>query len=390
MQSRAARLTFGAVAWIAIAAAAIFLIDSERQLSERRVALRAFDLHAREAADALADARAAQQAYVAAGQDVAFWIPKVAGLLQSTTTTLDTLRQSTTDPDAGNSLLQASAGVTELRNVDKRAREYIRAGQPLMAGDVVFTEGGEVAAGAARQIEVARLGERQAFDAHEARLGRLEASALGAAAGISALILALLALGPTSKPAAVAPAIQVVEPSAPIALRPDLPRGSAPALRAAADLCTEFGRVNDLADLRTVLGRAADVMDASGVIVWVGNTSGADLRPVLAHGYSEQALARMPRVSREADNAAAAAYRTGEVQIVLSRPGNAHGAIVAPFLSADGTIGALTAEIKDGGEAADGVQALAAIFAAQLTGVLAASVSAQLSAPQAQDQVASA
>src|SRR5437870_11440777 len=31
---------------------------------------------------------------------------------------------------------------------------------------------------------------------------------------------------------------------------------------------------------------AASVMDASGVMVWVGGSGGADLRPVLAHGYS--------------------------------------------------------------------------------------------------------
>ena len=113
-------------------------------------------------------------------------------------------------------------------------------------------------------------------------------------------------------------------------------------------------------------------MDATGLIVWLGNASGADLRPVLAHGYSAQVLARMPTVPRSADNAAAAAYRTGVLQIVLARPGTSAGAIVAPLLSPEGCIGALSAEIAGGGEASDSVQALAAIFAAQLAGVLPA------------------
>ena len=122
-----------------------------------------------------------------------------------------------------------------------------------------------------------------------------------------------------------------------------------------------------------ILGRAADLLDASGLMVWMGTTSGGDLRPVLAHGYSSQMLARIPPVARSADNAAAAAYRSGTLQIVLSRPGVSIGAVVAPILSADGCIGALSAEIRGGGETSELVQALAAIFASHLAGVLATS-----------------
>ena len=57
------------------------------------------------------------------------------------------------------------------------------------------------------------------------------------------------------------------------------------------------------------------------------------------------------------------------MQIVQSRPGGAKGAIVAPILGAQGCIGALSAEIRGGGEASESVQALAAIVAAQLAGV---------------------
>jgi GAF domain-containing protein len=79
----------------------------------------------------------------------------------------------------------------------------------------------------------------------------------------------------------------------------------------------------------------------------------------------------MPPVQRSADNAAGAAYRTGKMQIVLSRPGGAPGAIVAPILTAEGCIGALSAEISGGGEASESAQALATIFAAHLATVLA-------------------
>jgi hypothetical protein len=122
-------------------------------------------------------------------------------------------------------------------------------------------------------------------------------------------------------------------------------------------------------------------MDASGLVVWLGSTEGADLQPVVAHGYSPQTVARMPAVSRSDNNAAAAAYRTGLPQIVRSTsgqgrgPGRPNGAIVAPMLAADGCIGALSAEIRAGGEESDRTRALVAIVAAQLTGLFAATTS---------------
>jgi hypothetical protein len=171
-------------------------------------------------------------------------------------------------------------------------------------------------------------------------------------------------------------------PPAPTAAKnvPVSPAPSALALKAAADLCTDFGRIHDLAELKTLLGRAARVMDANGLVVWLGNPAGADLQPVIAHGYSDQVLSLMRPIARTADNAAAAAYRSGALQIVTSRPNGPLGAVVAPLLSADGCVGALTAEVKDGGERSEQVQALASIFAAQLAGILGASTSAQTAA----------
>src|SRR5439155_25023625 len=142
-------------------------------------------------------------------------------------------------------------------------------------------------------------------------------------------------------------------------------------LRTAAQLCTELGRMGDPEELNTLMARAADVLNASGLVLWVGTPTGAELWPVLAHGYSPEVIARLPALPRSADNAAAAAYRTGALQIVLSRPGSSKGALAAPVLSADGCVGVLSAEIRDGGEASDAVQALSAILAAQLSGVLA-------------------
>ncbi len=386
MRSRAARVAISAIAWLAAVAAGVFLFYSEQQLAINRGALRAFDARTREATTALGDLRAAQQAYVAAGQGVAYWIPKVAGYVAAASQAITDLRTVAVDAPGRASLDDAAARLAELKTIDQRARDYIQAGQPVMAGDVIFTDAAQNIAEAHRYIESARDSARQFFDRSEADARRLEAAALGGAAVVA--LIAIVALVPAPRRAAE-PDVPVtglgLSGPADLSLN-DLPRRETPALpanvlsaravspilRNAAQLCTEIARVTSIQDLTILLGRAADMLDASGLVVWLGNPSGADLRPVLAHGYTDQALARMPTVPRGGDNAAAAAYRTGTLQIVLSRPGIPGGAIVAPLLGPDGCIGALSAEITGGGEGSEAVQALSTLFAAQLAAVLAA------------------
>jgi hypothetical protein len=378
MRSRASRLVFGAAAFLALVGAASFIVKSERQIARSKTSLRAFDVHAREASDGLAELRAAQQAYVAQGQDVAFWMTKVTAVLDGVVSKLASLHELPVDGNSRAALDSAAAAVAELGTIARRAREYVTAGQPLMAGDVIFAEGVEGAATAARQIETARQTEQVAFDAAEAAIRRNEALAAGGAAGLAILVILLLLPRPstTEADAAETPvAAAASTPARTIAPAP-APRVSASAttamnrqanvLKAAAGLATDFGRVRDVEELSRLLGRAATLMDASGVVVWLGSASGEDLAPTLAHGYNAQALSRMPHVPRSADNAAAAAYRTGQMQIVVARPGAASGAIVAPILSSEGCVGALSAEIVAGSEGAESVQALATIVAAHL------------------------
>src|SRR3954464_7489575 len=108
MRSQSARLTCIAVVWIAIGAVGSFLFSSHKQLESVSDARRAVDQHAREAADALADLRVGQQAYVASGQGVAFWMPKGATTTEAVNPALHALRQSTTTP-AGQSAADEAA-----------------------------------------------------------------------------------------------------------------------------------------------------------------------------------------------------------------------------------------------------------------------------------------
>jgi hypothetical protein len=394
LYSRALRLTFGALAWVAIGAAAFLFIRVEQQIDQRTSSLRAFDQHAREASDALVDARVGQQAYVAAGQGVAFWTGKTDAATQSATAALTALRESA-GAGARTAIDEATATIAEFSGIDTRARDYLKSGQQLMAGDVIFTEGGDAAATAVRQIETARQAHHQAVDVDVVALRKQQRLTAGVAAGFVGLIVLLLIPAPRAmafeatgdtgisiSPRTVEGSTSADAPApAPVVQMTVRAQGSV--FKAATDVSTDFGRVRDLDELTSVLGRAAEVMDASGLMVWAASATGSDLRPVLAHGYSAEMIARIHPVPRSADNAAAAAYRSGTLQIVLSRPGVSIGAVVAPILSADGCIGALSAEIRSGGETSEGVQALAAIFAAHLAGVLATTAPAEINEPKA-------
>jgi hypothetical protein len=387
LYSRALRLTCGLLALIVIGAAAFLLIRSEERVVQRTASLRAFDQYARDISSALVDARVGQQAYVAAGQGVEFWFGKTAASLQSATSGLTGLRE-VAGAGARTAIEQAETTIADFSAIDKRAREYLKSGQQLMAGDVIFTEGSDAAATAVRQIETARQVQHQEAEIEAAVIRKEQALTAGAAAGIVFLILLLLIPVPRSRlaasiadsnlsigPRASSPGVDNMVVSKPVQVPRPAPvlttHAQGVVLKAATDVVTAFGRVRDLEELTRVLGQAAEVMDASGLMVWVGSTAGDDLRPVLAHGYTEETIARFPPVPRTADNAAAAAYRSGAMQIVPSRRPGASGAVVAPILTADGCIGALSAEIRSGGETSQSVQALASIFAAQLAGVLA-------------------
>lgn len=467
MRASTAKLALGVAAWIALGAAAFVIVRSEQQLTVRRTAVRSLDVVAREASAALSSVKSAQQGYVAPGQGLGAWMARVDELLKNATAGIKESQQLAATDDGRAKLAEAVETLEDLRAIDKRARQYLNGNQALMAADVIFSEGGETAGIASRQVEAARHAEFAALDVHEADSRRLQAyTAIGAVA-MSVLAMLGLILWPSRREPVVDSATlrsamedardarealtlgDSWEPSAPMAVaggssrtvngplyqsddrgdsqddgalaataslagaeqtsasaarrdgldssdgesdretvpremlpvRPpmpvilsDLPRETIPVLTATASLCVELNRVRNIEELTLLLERAAEVLDASGLVVWVGMPGASSLRPVLAHGYSPQALARMPHVPRTGDNAAAAAFRTGKLQIVLTRPGVSSGALAAPMMTPAGCIGALTAEIKNGGEASDGVQALIAIVTSQLASVLADSV----------------
>ena len=381
------------------------LLNSERQRNVERDAAAAYDSHAWSMSVGLADLRAAQQAYVANGQDPEAWYARVEAQLDSLKTNLAGLRAMSLSSEAVDALGAVDGLVERLLRVDESARDHTSIGQVLMASDLVFNDGQELARQAAEQIEQARLTESQA---RVQRLGERRSADVftAAVATIVSVIVGFILLplprpGPeqtapapasqeADQPGVPAPEPETVSPRNPgevavpvpaladLALQPDStlvlrettpPHAAIPDLKITAQLCTDLGRVSAGDQLEDVLSRAGDLLNASGLIVWVRDSSGSALRPATWHGYTPQNLSRLGRVACDGDDATALAYRTARLQVVTGQK-DGPGAVVVPLMSSaedpGRCVGVLSAEVRHGWEASDAVQATAAILAAQL------------------------
>jgi hypothetical protein len=141
-------------------------------------------------------------------------------------------------------------------------------------------------------------------------------------------------------------------------------------LAAAARLCGDLASVREAGQLPALMGRAAELLDASGIVLWMAGSGGTVLRPAASVGYSDHTLAKMKALSGRSDNAVSVAFRQGQTEVV---PGNKdrNGAVVVPIVTAGGIAGALAVEIRHGAEASPFVQAVVTIIAAQLASLVA-------------------
>ncbi|MEO5740175.1 MAG: GAF domain-containing protein, partial [Vicinamibacterales bacterium] len=186
------------------------------------------------------------------------------------------------------------------------------------------------------------------------------------------LMIGLATIGITAKQsaepeAAPAPTIEPIRFEAPL---PKARPAVTPRLLTTAKLCGELARVAESRELPNLLERAARVLDASGIIVWVAEPSRQALVPALAHGYEPRVVARMGSIHRDANNAAAAAYRSSELRTVAG-DASTSGAVIVPLMTCDGCIGVMSAEMRSGCEKDESSQALATIFASQLATIVA-------------------
>jgi transcriptional regulator with XRE-family HTH domain len=156
-------------------------------------------------------------------------------------------------------------------------------------------------------------------------------------------------------------------PSAPVETREVIPAEAreapaTPQLAALAALCTRLQRAEGPRDLAPILGTVAQIVDASGLVLWLWDPTVAALKPWLCYGYPPQVVAQLPSVRREDDNAIAAAFRTCDACRVDKGSGET-GAVVVPLISGGRCVGTLALELGGGGERRAFVRDAAVIIA---------------------------
>jgi len=396
---------------VALGVTAYLFRKGEADRRAEAVAGEAFSTAARGAARGTLELRAAQQAYVATGQADDFWASKVAATLGSLRDRLTSLRTAAVSSDARSQIDAATGSLDDFAQMDRRAREYVRTGQKVVASDLIFSNAGELTDAAVASIDKAVTSELTARNVAAETFERRQVFALIAAAASAGLVMLLLLPrvqndlpGPSFLEQSVP--VPVVSTSSiraadtaiighdgwstpkrstdatpaeaigaqPASQTPPAETAAHPVTGAAvpvldfkvvATLCTELSRVDDTMALPPLLERAAAVLDAAGIILWIADPDGRELNPVLAQGYPQHLVNRLGTIPRGAENATAAAYRTGMLQTVFGN-GTSNGAIAAPLLTCGGCVGVMAAEVKGDTERLEANLAAATILAAQL------------------------
>ena len=373
---------------VAIASISRFFVTEQQRTLEREAAT-AYESLTWTLTTSLADLRASQQAYVAAGQDLDIWIESTEQAFENIAVSLTRLQELSQTPRTLEALDDTLATIDRLRRVDEIAREHAVEGQALMASDLVFSDGRDLARRAGSHLELARSLEREASAIQQDERRGTQVASVTVMCAVALLVALLLFPSPPAKaPSFVEdsnasafepePALDVVLAplgSHPIPDPPEVtvaassePESIVPDLRLAADVCTDLGRLSDGTELTAVLARASQVLNASGLVLWVRDESGTALRAATGYGYTANQLSRLGRVSCESNNATAAAYRTAQLQTVRSEAG-LPGAMAVPLLAASpetSSVGVLSVEVARGWETSEAVQATASILAAQL------------------------
>ncbi len=374
------RLTLLLVCVAAIGYSAFLTWSSEQHARLSGTSSRQFDTAARALAVGMADLRAAEQAYVAAGQGEDFWITRVSAMVTDLHGRLSTLRSLATATDAVVAIDDASGALQDFEQMDKRARDYARNRQLTLASDLVFTDGFDLTRKAGQAIERAATAELIHHDREAADLRRNQVVALAVAAGVATLgLLLLLPTGrtrqatPVATPNPLEPLVSaatledlndfgVVATTTPGP--PDPPRPTVD-LGGMAALCVDFARIQETRALPALLERAAGILNASGIVLWIADPDGRELSPIVVHGYSPQLATRFGTILRDAENVTALAYRTGLLQ-TMKGDAVSNGAVAAPLVTGNGAVGVMAAEMKEGGEQQQALLAAATIFASQL------------------------
>ncbi len=319
------------------------------------------------------DIASAQQAYVAPGQPDPPWFERSASLLQQFADAAAAVRPRLRSADAARVIEEVGRGLQALITIDGKARQDLQQSQNLLAADLIFSEGRDTSASLITAIRGLSGAEQSAAAARRASLEHQQWAILGIVGLL--WVVGLVVLVPVPAHRAGKPPEAVTPTSADVGtFSVDLAEREARGtlvmdLAAAAEVCASLARISDAAALPGVLAQAAAVIDARGIIVWVG--AGEELFPAFAYGYDDGLVGRLGPIARNARNATADAWRTGQMRTVAADVVS-HGAIVTPLAGVGGCVGVFAAEVRHGREEDPSTRAVAVMIAAQLAGIVPA------------------
>ena len=314
------------------------------------------------------DIASAQQAYVAPGQPDQPWVERSAALLQQLADDAAAVRPQFRSADAARAVEDIGRGLRALITIDDNARQDLQQEQNLLAADLIFSEGRDTVASLIATIRGLRAAERQSSASLSASLEREQWVVLGFVAMI--WVAGLVVLTPPSRGSAAAATAPAKGASSILQIEnAGEPATAAINLTAAADVCASLARISDTAALPGILERAAAVLDARGIIVWMG--AGEELFPALAHGYDDRFISRLGPIPRNAENATADAWRSGQMRTVAADVVS-HGAVATPLAGISGCVGVFAAEVRHGRENDPATQAVTVMIAAQLASIVSA------------------
>ena len=385
------RLTLVVITLVIAAASVVQVLELERQHRAARQTAREYQTVAWSLSVSLSDLRATQQAYVANGQELDVWLARATAEITGISAGLSDLETRSLTVAAVEAIGDARTTLERWHRIDSLAREYAADEQTLLASDLAFTDGRDLAARAADHLEITRAVEHEAHTQQSDQRRRAQLGAVFGVVGIT-LVVALLLLplrpfGDSREETVDTGSVQVPpgtvarEPSEPSELTHGVSVVSAPSspltdldLSEAARVCTDLAQLSDSAGLNDALGRICRLFDARGLVVWVRDANQSRLRPAAAHGYGSGRLDRMGHVSLDADNVTAHAFRTEQSQTIAGG-GDLGGGIAVPLLTASATTrctGVLALELRPRREANEAVEATASIIAAQLATLVSA------------------
>jgi len=384
MKYRVVRVILLLLAMAAVGAAGYSIFDLERRAAAEQIAQQSVRDRTKAILTSIFEVTAGQRSYVAAGQGNQFWTARVTKLLVGLDTSVRDLRNTVRSEAAAAAVDSAAIALDNFRKLDARTQEYVSQDQQLLASDLIFSDGLEMSSTAATQIETALIQELLAPEQTLRTLRRQQALVAAGAGGFLLFVTLLLVPIPGRRDSA--PDQQRPEPTVSELTPRKSGDGSArqesvvdadldvPDLAATARLCTELGRVMETREVPPLLARAAEILDAAGLVVWVSDRAGVELSPVLSHGYSDKVVAQMRSIPRDAQNAAAQAFRSARLRVVAGTDVT-NGAVVAPLITPAGCVGVLAAELRHGSEQREATCALATILAAQLATLMGAAPS---------------